>query len=210
MVLDPEVDARLPGALDRQGQRSQTRDGRALRGRVDEPKGDPGNTLSRAELEDKALRLAAYRGGASEAEMRARRSQRVWAIAGAPRVDAPARLTRVTRDAAALSYLFVPGDRPERFDKALASGADAVIVDLEDAVAPTTSRRARARAAAVARAPRPMRPPVIVRINAAGTPWLADDLALCAHARRRGRDAGRRPSAPMSCARPRARATACA
>lgn len=34
------------------------------------------------------------------------------------------------------SWLFVPGDRPERFDKALASGADAVIIDLEDAVAP--------------------------------------------------------------------------
>lgn len=37
--------------------------------------------------------------------------------------------------AAARSALFVPGDRPERFDKALASGADLVIVDLEDAVA---------------------------------------------------------------------------
>ena len=34
------------------------------------------------------------------------------------------------------SYLFVPGDRPERFDKACGAGADAVIVDLEDAVAP--------------------------------------------------------------------------
>ena len=37
---------------------------------------------------------------------------------------------------AARSYLFVPGDRPERYAKALASGADAVIVDLEDAVPP--------------------------------------------------------------------------
>ena len=37
---------------------------------MDEPNGDPGNTLSRAELEDKALRLALYKGGASEAEMR--------------------------------------------------------------------------------------------------------------------------------------------
>jgi len=34
------------------------------------------------------------------------------------------------------SYLFVPGDRAERFDKALATGAHAVIIDLEDAVAP--------------------------------------------------------------------------
>ncbi len=36
----------------------------------------------------------------------------------------------------ALTYLFVPGNRPERFAKALASGADRVILDLEDAVAP--------------------------------------------------------------------------
>ncbi|EJZ19970.1 CoA ester lyase (plasmid) [Rhizobium sp. Pop5] len=41
------------------------------------------------------------------------------------------------------SLLFVPGDRPERFDKALASGADAVILDLEDSVAPTNKPRAR-------------------------------------------------------------------
>ena len=50
---------------------------------MDEPKGDPGNTLSRPELEDKALRLALYGGGASEAEMRAL-AQRVWGIADAP------------------------------------------------------------------------------------------------------------------------------
>ena len=42
------------------------------------------------------------------------------------------------------SYLFVPGDRPERFAKALASGADAVVVDLEDAVAPAAKDAARA------------------------------------------------------------------
>lgn len=41
------------------------------------------------------------------------------------------------------SYLFVPADRPERIDKALASGADAVIVDLEDAVAPGAKSAAR-------------------------------------------------------------------
>jgi citrate lyase subunit beta/citryl-CoA lyase len=34
-----------------------------------------------------------------------------------------------------LTYLYVPGDRPERFDKALTSGADAIVLDLEDAVA---------------------------------------------------------------------------
>ncbi len=42
-----------------------------------------------------------------------------------------------------VTYLFVPGDRPERFDKAVASGADAVILDLEDAVAPADKDRAR-------------------------------------------------------------------
>ena len=41
------------------------------------------------------------------------------------------------------SLLFVPGDRPERFAKALASGADAVICDLEDAVTPATRPQAR-------------------------------------------------------------------
>ena len=44
-------------------------DGQVLDGRVDEPKGDPGNTLSRAEITDKALRLAAFSGGANPTEM---------------------------------------------------------------------------------------------------------------------------------------------
>ena len=44
----------------------------------------------------------------------------------------------------ARSFLFVPGDRPERFAKALASGADAVVIDLEDAVAPGAKAQARA------------------------------------------------------------------
>ena len=75
-----------------------------------------------------------------------------------------------------LTYLFVPGNRPERFDKALASGADAVILDLEDAVSPDdkdTARREIARWIAT-------RPPerVVVRINDAATPWFAADLEL--------------------------------
>ncbi len=73
------------------------------------------------------------------------------------------------------SYLFVPGNRPERFDKALASGADAVIVDLEDAVPPDQKDAARALVGAWLSAARP----VAVRINAADTPWFADDVALC-------------------------------
>ena len=74
------------------------------------------------------------------------------------------------------SYLFVPGNRPDRFEKALASGADAVIVDLEDAVPPEGKAEARA---AVARWLAPQHA-VVIRINGAATLWFAEDLALCA------------------------------
>lgn len=77
------------------------------------------------------------------------------------------------------SYLFVPGDRPERFAKALASGADAVIVDLEDAVAPAAKEAARAALAGWLQGAGPSA--VSVRINAAGTPWHDSDLRLAAH-----------------------------
>jgi citrate lyase subunit beta/citryl-CoA lyase len=73
------------------------------------------------------------------------------------------------------SYLFVPGNRPERFDKARAAGADAVIVDLEDAVPP--GEKASARAALTAWLA-PHRP-VLVRINGFDSAWFEDDLALC-------------------------------
>jgi len=72
------------------------------------------------------------------------------------------------------SYLFVPGDRPERFAKACASGAHAVIVDLEDAVAPENKAAARAAVAAWLHPDHP----VIVRINAADTEWFREDCAL--------------------------------
>ena len=73
------------------------------------------------------------------------------------------------------AVLFVPGNRPDRFDKALAAGASAVIIDLEDAVAPADKTSARA---AVAAWLRPQHG-VILRINSADTPWFEDDLALC-------------------------------
>ncbi len=85
MVLDAEVDAAYPARWIGKVE-VRTLDGRVLAGRVDEPKGDPGNTLSRAELEAKAQRLAAYRDGASEAEMR-RVIARIWALADADRVN---------------------------------------------------------------------------------------------------------------------------
>ncbi len=42
------------------------------------------------------------------------------------------------------SYLFVPGNRPDRFAKACAAGADAVVLDLEDSVTPADKEKARA------------------------------------------------------------------
>ena len=53
------------------------------------------------------------------------------------------------------SYLFVPGNRPERFDKAHTSGADAVILDLEDAVQPDEKPGAREAVLAAVSAPVP-------------------------------------------------------
>lgn len=73
------------------------------------------------------------------------------------------------------SLLFVPGSRPERFDKALAAGASAVIIDLEDAVAPADKDAARAAVAAWLQ----HHHAVVLRINGVDTPWFADDLALC-------------------------------
>jgi 2-methylcitrate dehydratase PrpD len=81
MELDEEVDRAYPARWIGKVE-VQTTDGRRLEARVDEPKGDPGNTLTRAELEDKALRLAAYAGGASAEEMR-RVIERVWSLSDA-------------------------------------------------------------------------------------------------------------------------------
>ncbi|QKV72842.1 CoA ester lyase [Amycolatopsis sp. Hca4] len=76
---------------------------------------------------------------------------------------------------AATTYLFVPGDRPDRFGKAAASGADVVILDLEDAVAPAAKDAARASVGAWLGSHRAM-----VRINPPGTPWFAADAELVA------------------------------
>ncbi len=74
------------------------------------------------------------------------------------------------------SYLFVPGDRPDRFEKARTSGAHVAILDLEDAVAPAQKDAARAQVAAWLDAARP----VYVRLNGPTTPQFAADLALLA------------------------------
>lgn len=80
--------------------------------------------------------------------------------------------------AAAVTALFVPGDRPERFPKAAASDANVVIIDLEDAVAPGAKDRARAAAVRALRADTDdgdVR--TLVRINPAGSPEHRADLA---------------------------------
>lgn len=78
--------------------------------------------------------------------------------------------------AAARSLLFVPGHRPERFDKAVAAGADAVVLDLEDAVAAEAKDTARAHVAEwLGHGGRG-----VVRINPPGTAWFDADLGVAA------------------------------
>jgi citrate lyase subunit beta/citryl-CoA lyase len=85
----------------------------------------------------------------------------------------------------ARSYLFVPGDRPAMLAKAAHRGADALIVDLEDAVAPSSKAAARAITAAWLSGLAGPRPPVWVRVNnVAGI--LEDDVAAVLHPRLRG------------------------
>lgn len=85
MTLDAEVDTAYPrrwiGKVT-----VRTTDGRTLHGRVDEPKGDPGNTLAREEITAKVLRLAAY-GGAVPAHEAEAAVQRLWQVAQWPRVQ---------------------------------------------------------------------------------------------------------------------------
>src|SRR4249920_1224288 len=76
------------------------------------------------------------------------------------------------------SFLFVPGNRPARFDKAIGAGADVVILDMEDAVAAADKTAARQ---AILDWLSPDKR-VYVRLNGADTAWFAEDVALLAHA----------------------------
>jgi len=78
-----------------------------------------------------------------------------------------------------LTLLYVPADRPDRVAKALASDADVVLVDLEDAVAPSRKGEARENAARVLAGMLADRG-VQVRINQVSTPWHAADVAMVA------------------------------
>lgn len=72
------------------------------------------------------------------------------------------------------SYLFVPGDRPERFPKAVASGPDVLVLDLEDAVGPDNKAQARDCVADwLAQGNTAM-----LRVNAMETPWYEEDMAV--------------------------------
>jgi citrate lyase subunit beta/citryl-CoA lyase len=76
------------------------------------------------------------------------------------------------------SYLFVPADGGRKLDKAMACGADALIVDLEDSIAPERKAEARKLAAGFLReiASLAQRPRLIVRVNALATGLIDDDL----------------------------------
>ena len=90
----------------------------------------------------------------------------------------PAHVTALMR-----SKLFVPGSRPELFEKALSSAADALSFDLEDAVAPSQKSQARAHLAAFLRGlpPQPGKI-IVVRVNAFGTAEFDADIAALATA----------------------------
>ncbi|MFG3255777.1 HpcH/HpaI aldolase/citrate lyase family protein [Streptomyces sp. NPDC048172] len=79
-----------------------------------------------------------------------------------------------------LTWLYVPGDRPEVVTKALRSGADVVLVDLEDAVAPARKAYARAATAELLADPAPGPVPVHVRINALDGPLSEQDVRALA------------------------------
>lgn len=78
----------------------------------------------------------------------------------------------------ARTFLFVPGSRPDRFEKAVDSGADVVILDLEDAVAPQNKDQARTNVADWLAAGGQ----AAIRINGIDTPWFEDDLTVLAAA----------------------------
>jgi citrate lyase subunit beta/citryl-CoA lyase len=78
--------------------------------------------------------------------------------------------------------LFMPGSNARALEKARTLAADALVLDLEDAVAPEMKIAARAQVAAAVRAGGYGRREIVVRVNALGTPWGRDDLAAAADA----------------------------
>ena len=89
-----------------------------------------------------------------------------------------------------ISYLFVPGSRPDRFEKAIGAGAGRVIIDLEDAVDPAEKGEARDHVCAALT--EGLTAPVLIRVNGVDSPWLTDDLTALGRVHREhpGRLAG--------------------
>lgn len=73
-----------------------------------------------------------------------------------------------------VTLLFVPADRPDRYAKAAVSGADAIIIDLEDAVSPDA--KALGREALYQPGVMPQDVAIFVRVNSRTSPWFADDV----------------------------------
>lgn len=84
------------------------------------------------------------------------------------------------------SVLFFPADRPERYAKALATGSDAVCIDLEDAVGPERKDEARTAALELLRQPPPERTSRLLRINHPGTPAGEEDVRALVEATSQG------------------------
>jgi citrate lyase subunit beta/citryl-CoA lyase len=76
------------------------------------------------------------------------------------------------------SFLFIPGDSPKKLDKGMDSGADALLLDLEDSISPTNKAQARATTLAFLKeaVPTKSRPRIYVRINGLATGLTDDDL----------------------------------
>lgn len=99
-----------------------------------------------------------------------------------------ARIERQQQLRRARTWLFVPGNRPERFAKAVAAGPGVVVLDLEDAVSPQDKHAARQAVSAWLMQQRQQQATqdatlasctrLAVRINAIGTPWFEADLAM--------------------------------
>jgi citrate lyase subunit beta/citryl-CoA lyase len=96
-----------------------------------------------------------------------------------PRITIPKTTAKIPMQSSlVLTWLYVPGDRPDRFDRAADSGADVVVVDLEDAV--PASAKSQARTNVLSWLLSTQTEHVEVRVNRLRSPWGSDDLAaLC-------------------------------
>ena len=81
------------------------------------------------------------------------------------------------------SWLFVPGDSDRKLEKGRANAADALILDLEDAVAPDAKQTAREQVTAAVKAGGYGQREIAIRVNALSTPWGMDDFKAAADAK---------------------------